>query len=99
MSRTYHHPPVRKDGHTHPYSEKPLNNTMMRILPLTAALAVAAPGLEAQNQERMKANYAKMLEHEWYTGGGWTTDFDAAKRKAKETGKPIFAYFTRTYSP
>ena len=69
-------------------------------IPLAAlALTAVAPGVVAQDQEKMKANYAAMLEHDWYTGGGWTTDFAAAKAKAKETGKPIFAYFTRTYSP
>ena len=62
------------------------------------ALAAAAPGVAAQDQDKMKANYAAMLEHDWYTGGDWTTDFAAAKAKAKEAGKPIFAYFTRTYA-
>jgi hypothetical protein len=47
----------------------------------------------------MAANYADMQTHEWFTGGGWITDFALAKAKSKETGKPIFAYFTRTYAP
>ncbi len=75
---------------------------MKRVLPWTAALAVIAQGVDAQrrfDQDKMKANYAAMQEHGWYTGGGWITDLAAAKAKAKETGKPIFAYFTRTYSP
>jgi hypothetical protein len=47
----------------------------------------------------MAANYADMQTHEWFTGGGWITDFALAKEQSKKTGKPIFAYFTRTYAP
>lgn len=67
-----------------------------------AAAALLAPSALAQrtyDQEQMAANFEEMLGHEWYTGGGWTVDFDAAKAKAKESGLPILAYFTRTYAP
>ena len=30
--------------------------------------------------------------------GGWILDWDEASRRAREEGKPIFAYFTRSYS-
>ena len=66
------------------------------------ALALLAPGALAQriyDQDKMEASYAAMLTHSWYTGGGWITDFAAAKAKSKEIGKPILAYFTRTYAP
>ena len=59
----------------------------------------AQPAPRQYDQEAMKANFEAMKTHDWYVGGGWTTDFDAAKAKAKESGKPIFAYFTRTYAP
>ena len=29
----------------------------------------------------------------------WETDYDAALLRAKEDGKTIFAYFTRSYAP
>lgn len=29
----------------------------------------------------------------------WSFDYDAARAEAKRTGKPIFAYFTRSYAP
>ena len=73
----------------------------MRPTLLLATCLLASP-LFAQrtyDQDAMRANYAEMQNHEWFTGGGWITDFDAAKAEAKRTGKPIFAYFTRTYSP
>lgn len=28
----------------------------------------------------------------------WNTDYDAVRAEAKKTGKPIFAYFTRSYA-
>ena len=69
-----------------------MNQHLTRILPLCSMAAVLlAQGVVAQRtypQDKMKANYAEMLTHPWYTGGGWTTDFAAAKAKAKETGKP-----------
>jgi hypothetical protein len=30
-------------------------------------------------------------------GPPWKTDFEEAQREALRTGKPIFAYFTKTY--
>jgi hypothetical protein len=78
-----------------------MTTTALRLAPILAAsLSFAAPALTAQkSQEELQAAFADMQTHAWYTGGGWTTDFDAAKARAKETGKPIFAYFTRTYAP
>ena len=61
------------------------------------------PALNAQgrtfDQEKMQANFTAMQEHAWFTGGGWITDYAAAKAKSNATGRPIFAYFTRTYQP
>ena len=77
-----------------------MNHLSLRALPLySLAIALLAQGVDAQrDQDKMRANFAAMQEHDWYTGGGWTTSFDAAKIEAKKTGKPIFAYFTRTYA-
>ena len=79
---------------------------MTRLIPsalaLAPVLALMAPEVTAQrtfDQDKMKANYAAMQEHQWFTGGAWITDFAVAKAQAEKTGKPIFAYFTRTYSP
>ena len=66
------------------------------------ALTVLAPGASAQrtfDQDKMKSQYEEMLTHDWYKDGGWTTDFEAAKKQAKKAGVPIFAYFMRTYAP
>ena len=80
----------------------PIPENVKRLSSLAAILVALAPAVEAQRsypQEKMKANFADMQTHSWFTGGGWLLDFEAAKAKSKATGKPIFAYFTRTYSP
>lgn len=68
-------------------------------LALAGLFAAPAAAQRTYDQEEMKANFAEMQTHDWYVGGGWITDFDQAKAKARETGRPIFAYFTRTYAP
>lgn len=58
---------------------------------LALVAAAAAQGLEA--------NLEKKLAKPFFENAAWITDFAEAKRKAKELGKPIFAYFTRSYAP
>lgn len=75
--------------------------TLTCSVALVAALTSVLPAQRGRtyDQEKMKANFAAMKTHSWFTGGGWVTDFAAAKAESAKTGKPIFAYFTRTYSP
>ncbi len=75
--------------------------SLFRHLPVAMALTLVAPGLLAQgkSQEQLQQSYDEMQTHDWFTGGGWGTDLAAAKAEAEKTGKPILAYFTRTYAP
>ena len=65
---------------------------------IVAAAAAPAPA-QQKSQDDLRASFAEMQTHSWYVDGAWTTDFGAAKAEAAKTGKPIFAYFTRTYAP
>lgn len=67
----------------------PLIGAGLSILLLSA---VAAAG-------EMEDKLDEKLKKEFVANAAWTTDFDAAKAKAKEEGKVIFAYFTRSYQP
>jgi hypothetical protein len=69
----------------------------LALLPLVAALA-GLPAQQQPDQEKLKQDYAEMQAEAWFKDAGWITDFDAAKQLAAESGKPIFAYFTRTYA-
>ena len=71
---------------------------------LTAALAgVLALGFATTAMAQDDAAYQKKLEDKlaesWFTDNGFTSDYDKAREMAKSAGKPIFAYFTRSYAP
>ncbi len=66
---------------------------------LAAAFAAGlalAPVLPAQ--EDMIAKRDDKLASDFLKNGDWTTDYDRARELAKESGKPIFGYFTRSYA-
>jgi hypothetical protein len=47
----------------------------------------------------MQTKYESKVAEAWFTDNGFTDDYDVARERAKEQGRPIFAYFTRSYSP
>lgn len=59
-----------------------------------------APAVAAQDEQaELIAKREKKLEGEWLKNAAWITDYDEARAEAKATGKPVFAYFTRSYAP
>jgi len=71
----------------------------MNLAPAAFALALFVPGAaRAQDQEAMKKKLEEKLESEFLKNAAWVTDFDQAKAESKKSGKPIFAYFTRSYA-
>ncbi len=72
--------------------------SQMIFAPALLGLALAAPAA-AQDQEALKAKYQDKLAKEFISHGGWITDYDEARKTAKEQGKLIFVYFSRSYSP
>ncbi|MHC4549949.1 MAG: hypothetical protein ACYTEZ_14350 [Planctomycetota bacterium] len=56
-------------------------------------LAAAATGQD------LAANLEQKLAQPFVKNAAWVTDFDAARKKAREANRPIFAYFTRSYAP
>ena len=70
----------------------------LRLFGFAALLAIAAPSF-AQDQAALIAKKEKKLEGEWLSKAEWTTDYDEARAASTKTGKPIFVYFTRSYSP
>ena len=64
-----------------------------------AFFAAAGDALaQAANQDQMKKNLEKKLEAEFLKKATWILDYDQAKAESKKSGKPIFAYFTRSYA-
>jgi hypothetical protein len=65
---------------------------------MTAGLVLALAASAAAQQETLEEKRDKKLKAEWLVNGGWLTDYDKARASAKESKKPIFGYFTRSYS-
>ena len=72
----------------------------MKLAIATALLLSAAAPVWAQqpDQETLKANYKKKLDAAFLTKASWITDYEKAREEAKKSGKPIFAYFSRSYA-
>ncbi|MGE0145576.1 MAG: hypothetical protein AB7I19_20180 [Planctomycetota bacterium] len=65
----------------------------IQATPVTAAGAGQQP-----SQDELKAKLADKLAKPFVKHANWTTDYDAARARAKEEGKLVFTYFTRSYS-
>ena len=52
---------------------------------------VWAQSYEERYEQKLKATFIAKQP--------WVLDYDAARKKAKDSGKVILAYFTRSYAP
>ncbi len=66
---------------------------------LASLLPFLATPLLAQTQAELVARRDAKLADDWLKLAPWTTDYDAALAQARDTKKPIFAYFSRSYAP
>ncbi len=69
---------------------------MKRALSTLACLAALASAAAAQSPQE---NKQKKLQEPFLKNGDWITDYEKALKESEETGKPIFAYMTRSYAP
>lgn len=66
---------------------------------LATVLALAFGSAAYGQDDDLKIKLEKKLKSEFIQKAGWFTDYDKAREEAKKSGKPIFGYFTRSYSP
>lgn len=69
----------------------------LALVPALALIAAFAPAQE-KTQEQLVALREEKLSKTVFQKAEWMLDYDAARAKAKAAGKPIFAYFTRSYA-
>jgi hypothetical protein len=62
-------------------------------------LSTGAHAQDSPEQQKHKRNYEKALTAEFISFGGWVTDYDVARERAKKEGKLIFTFFSRSYAP
>jgi hypothetical protein len=74
--------------------------TTLAVLGLLAAALPAQTKTKAQgpNQEQLQTQRAEKLAKEVFKKAPWTFDYDKARAEAKQSGKLILAYFTRSYA-
>ena len=70
-------------------------NVLFALILSFAGINVA----NAEEQEVLQNKLESKLSEEWVSKQNWTTDYDLARRRSAESGKLIFAYFTRSYAP
>lgn len=68
------------------------------ILALSLTILAASVYAMQPSQEDLAKKRDEKLEKEFLKKSSWITDYTAAKEESKKTGKPIFAYFTRSYA-
>ena len=73
--------------------------TRLALTGLILAGAVTLGVAQDSAQAELQAAYEKKVSESWFTDNAFTDDYDVARERAKEQGRPIFAYFTRSYSP
>lgn len=74
------------------------SSTIARSVLGALLLTAALPAQTEKTQDELKTLRTEKLAKEVFKLAPWTFDFDAARAEAKKTGKPIFAYFTRSYA-
>ena len=50
-------------------------------------------------QTELKQRLTKKLAGPWLSNVAWNYDYAKALQESKTNGKPLFAYFTRSYAP
>jgi hypothetical protein len=73
----------------------------MTIIRPSLSILLLAAALPAQiaDQGTLIERRAGKLESPFLENALWHTDYDDAREDAAESGKPIFAYFSRSYEP
>ena len=70
---------------------------------ILVALALGFVGIDTVDAQQEQAALRKKLEsklsEKWVSIQNWTTDYNLARQRAAQSGKLIFAYFTRSYAP
>lgn len=64
-----------------------------------AAVAVLVGAGSVLAQDSVEEKLQKKLKEPFLSKAPWILEFDKAKSESKKSGKPIFAYFTRSYAP
>lgn len=65
----------------------------------TLCLGLLAAMVSTALAQSMEERKQQKLGEPWLKNADWILDFDKARKESELTGKPIFAYFARSYAP
>ena len=80
-----------------------VRTAFVTMLPLLAMAFATCGHLSAQEneQQELQAKYVRLRDEKMalhvFKKSDWTFDYDEARKRAAESGKVIFTYFTRSY--
>lgn len=67
---------------------------------LGTGLALPVMGLpQKPDTAELQKRYEEKLAKDWLKNAEWSLDLEDSLARAQKAGKPVFAYFTRSYSP
>ena len=72
---------------------------MNRLMIAGTAILGALLATPALAQDGLVAKKEAKLAEAWVKNATWILDYEEAQAAAAKAGKPIFAYFTRSYAP
>ena len=70
-----------------------LSSTVLPSLALPIAAQRTPP-----TPEQLEERYREELASPFVARGNWVTDYDLARQRARDEGRLIFAYFSRSYA-
>src|SRR5262245_60187347 len=71
---------------------------VLALLASVAVVPVLAQGQKGANPEELQKRRAAKLGKPVFQNAAWVLDYDAARKAAKDSGKLVLAYFTRSYA-
>ena len=80
-----------------------MKKILTHLLAWTALSTLLATPAAAQEDAALQAELQEKFEHKmqsaFVSSGNWLTDYEQARKIAKQEGKLMFVYFTRSYAP
>lgn len=73
-----------------------------RLTIVAASILLCTPAFAQEDEARqveLQGKFDQKMEKPFIAYGNWLTDYDQARKIAKQEGKLLFVYFTRSYAP
>ena len=65
----------------------------------TTLLMPASAQRQQKSPEELRKQYEEKISKDWFKSASWSLDLEDSLARATKEGKPVLAYFTRSYSP